>query len=154
MWQKSDLFEGGVRVPLIIAPPGAASAGTATSALVEMVDIYPTLAGLCSLSPPQHVMGRSLEPVLREPGLPHREYAFTVTSIRNKVEGRKPGALGHTIRTPQFRYTEWQEGELGNELYDYKSDPHEYVNLARVPGHEGIVSEMQELLEQARQRGR
>ena len=82
----------------------------------------------------------------------HREAAFTVTSIRNRVEGMKKRALGHTIRTAQYRYTEWQDGELGIELYDYAADPQEYVNLARVPGHEGLVQELQTKLSAARDR--
>ncbi|MCA9055333.1 MAG: DUF4976 domain-containing protein, partial [Planctomycetaceae bacterium] len=121
-------------------------------ALTEMLDIYPTLAGLCGLTPPPHIMGETLQPVLDDPTHPHREAAFTVTSIRNRVEGMKKRALGHTIRTAQYRYTEWQDGELGIELYDYAADPQEYVNLARVPGHEGLVQELQTKLSAARDR--
>ena len=152
MWQKSDLFEGSCRVPLVVSVPGMRTAGESTAALTEMVDIYPTLAGLCGLTPPDHIMGASLQPVLDNPALPHRDFAFTVTQIRNKVPGRKKGALGHTIRTAQHRYTEWQDGELGVELYDYAADPDEYVNLASVPGHEGLLTELRAELRAQRNR--
>lgn len=154
LWQKSDLFEGSCHVPLVIAAPGLATAGQSTAAITEMVDIYPTLAGLCGLQAPDHVMGTSLQPLLDDPSRPGRRGAFTVASVRNRDVAARRQALGHTIRTPQYRYTEWDEGRLGNELYDYAADPDEYVNLARAPGHESTVTEMQTLLRQARERGR
>lgn len=154
LWQKSDLFEGSCRVPLIIAAPRMKPAGAATQAVVEMVDIYPTLAGLCGLTPPPHVLGMDLAPVLEDPARPGKPGASTVTVVRNRDAAERRQALGHTIRTPRYRYTEWDEGRLGNELYDYETDPEEYVNLARVPGHEALVAQMQSLLREARERGR
>ena len=131
LWQKGDLFEGSVRVPLIIAAPGIASGGT--DALVELVDLYPTLADLAGLPSPDHLAGESLRPVMTEPGRTVRGSAFTVANSRAAwvhpaMQGRD--VIGHTIRTRQFRYTEWNEGAEGIELYDYHADPMEYYNLA------------------------
>lgn len=154
LWQKSDLFEGSCRVPLMIAAPGLKHPGAATQAVVELVDLYPTLAGLCGLSPPAHVLGTNLTPILEDPTLPGKSAAFTVTVLRNREAARRRQALGRTIRTSRYRYTEWDEGRLGRELYDYETDPEEYVNLARVPGHETLVAEMQTLLREARERAR
>lgn len=60
--------------------------------------------------------------------------------------------LGYSIRTPRYRYTEWKDGELGVELYDYKEDPQEYTNLAASPAHQTIVEEMKRLLAEARKK--
>ena len=70
LWQKTTLFEESLRVPLLISAPGfAASAGTRCDALVEHVDLYPTLADLAGLAEqaPKNLPGRSLRPLLREP---------------------------------------------------------------------------------------
>ena len=54
--------------------------------------------------------------------------------------------LGHSIRTPRYRYTEWGGGEFGTELYDYQQDPEEFTNLAGKPEHETLQSELKSLL--------
>ena len=82
-----------------------------------------------------------------------REAAFTVTRARGKspkkLFGQKP--LGRTIRTARYRYTEWGEsGKYGVELYDYKTDPDEYINLARRKGNESLVKIMQTKLHATR----
>ena len=52
-----------------------------------------------------------------------------------------------TILTSRFRYTEWgHDGKYGVELYDYKTDPLEYINLARRKGNELLVKLMQNKL--------
>ena len=62
-------------------------------------------------------------------------------------EMRDQAILGHTIRTPRFRYTEWAEGQAGVELYDYATDPQEYTNLAGTPEHAETVARLKELLD-------
>jgi choline-sulfatase len=155
LWQKQDLFEGSCRVPLIIAAPEMPSAGESTEAITEMVDLYPTLAELCGLDAPDHARGVSLRPVLENPAHEGKPAALSqawsaAARMHSELKGQR--ILGYSIRTPRRRYTEWGNGEQGVELYDYASDPHEYVNLARVPGHESIVNRMQGLLREARQR--
>jgi len=151
LWQKSDLFEGSARVPLILSVPGMRNAGQASDSLAELIDLYPTLTGLCGLAKPAHLKGQSLEPVLNDPTAKVRKAAFTVSNARGKIpghRGRKP--LGHTIRTARYRYTEWGGGKHGVELYDYKTDPDEYTNLAKRPSAKNALKRMQQLMQTTR----
>ena len=153
LWQKSDLFEGSARVPMIISVPGERTVGKKSTSLVELIDLYPTLAELCGLDKPSHLKGKSLVPILKDTTKSVREAAFTVTRARGKFSkkavGQKP--LGRTIRTSRYRYTEWgHDGKHGVELYDYKTDPLEYINLARRKGNESLVKLMQNKLHDTR----
>ena len=143
LWQKGDLFEGSVRVPLIISVPDRPESnfarGAGTNSLAELVDIYPTLAELAGLDVPAQVAGTSLVPVLEDPGAAVRESAYTVTLSRagwTRPEWHYPRVMGETIRTERYRYTEWAGGIMGMELYDYRADPDELTNVAIEPEHQ------------------
>ena len=149
LWQKGDLFEGSARVPLIIATPDGRRAGRATGALTEMLDLYPTLVDLCGLPTPGHLEGVSLRPVLDDPDASVREAALTEAWsragwIHSDLQGQR--ILGYSIRTPRYRYTEWDGGRHGVELYDYAADPEEYTNLAGRPEVEDVEHEHRRLL--------
>ena len=156
LWQKSDLFEGSARVPMIISVPGMKKAGQSTASLAELVDLYPTLSELCNLPKPRHLKGQSLVRVLNEPEATVREAAFTVTRIRKRMPGQKgrDRLLGHTIRTKRYRYTEWADRKHGVELYDYEDDPEEITNLARSASHKDILKRMQALMKSTRDQTR
>ncbi|MEM8955210.1 MAG: sulfatase [Verrucomicrobiota bacterium] len=134
LWQKSDLFEGSTRVPLIFSVPMPDMAqGTTTQSLVELIDVYPTLNDLCGLPRPKHLQGASLIPILENPLATVRNTAYSVTESRTVKRDDNSKFLGRTIRTDRYRYTEWDDGEFGVELYDYKNDPEELTNLAPNP---------------------
>jgi uncharacterized sulfatase len=135
MWQKRSLFEESARAPLIIRAPGQAGNGRASPRIVEFVDLYPTLAELCGLRVPAGLAGRSLGPLLREPAAPWAGAAFT--QVLRPGDGRP--FMGRSIRTERWRYTEWDEGRLGAELYDHATDPQEWRNLAADPAHRAEV---------------
>jgi arylsulfatase A-like enzyme len=130
LWQKSSLFERSARVPLIVSVPGTRVGGRATSSLAELVDLYPTLAALAGLTPPDYLDGVSLVPVLADPAAQVRDAAFT--QIRN----------GYAVRTDRWRYVEWAEGAEGAQLYDMEQDPGETRNLAEDPAHARTVAEL------------
>ena len=72
-WQKMSLMEDSARVPLLISAPGSAGNGKVHRGLTEFVDVYPTLAQLCGLTPPANLAGTSLAPVLNNPARPARK---------------------------------------------------------------------------------
>jgi iduronate 2-sulfatase len=136
-WMKQSLFENSARVPLIFSVPGGTK-GKASGRTVELLDIYPTLAALCGLTPPQDLQGKSLVPLLKNPGAIWDKPAYTQVR-RNQIFGR-------SVRTERFRYTEWDEGNAGVELYDHQKDPNEFTNLAKESAYSITVSELSGLL--------
>ena len=142
LWQKMSLFEESARVPLIIAAPRQKASGKASERVVESLDIYPTVAGLCGLTPPKDLAGASLRPLLNNPKLRWDRPAYTQVQ-RGSQEGR---FMGRSVRTERWRYTEWDDGKRGVELYDQEKDPHEFTNLASDPKRAGTVAELKALL--------
>lgn len=140
-WQKQLLFEEVARVPLIIALPKAAVFGVSPRT-VELIDIYPTLAEYCGLKPPANLEGRSLRPLLENPKARWLLPAVT-QQVRN--DNGKP-IMGYSVRTEHWRYTEWDGGAAGSELYDHTNDPHEWQNLARDPRYAKSVTDMKKLM--------
>jgi iduronate 2-sulfatase len=141
MWGKVHLFEESARVPMIVRVPGITRGGLSSTGLIELVDIFPTLAELCSVEPPAHLQGRSLLPMLRDPFAAGKEWAYTVV--------RRGPNLGVAIRFERWRYAEWGRPEL-NELYDLESDPNEWTNLAGNPSFAGVVQNARQVLARAR----
>ncbi len=148
LWQKQTCFEEAARVPLIIAAPGLAGAGRSSRGVVELLDLYPTVASLAGVEVPSHLQGTSLRPLLENPAASWSRPAFTQT-IRGKKDGVR--VFGRSVRTERWRYTEWQEGEAGIELYDHDKDPKEYRNLSSVPELAEERATLAKLLKQARE---
>lgn len=127
LWGKTTNYELDTRVALIIRAPGAKANGKSSRALVELVDLYPTLADFAGLPLPDHLEGISLLPLLDQPDLPWKRAAFSQYS--------KGKLRGYAMRTAQHRFVEWLNPATGDvahtELYDYTSDPLEKRNLAR-----------------------
>jgi iduronate 2-sulfatase len=144
-WCKHDNYEQAARVPLIVVAPGVTRPGMrAENALVESIDLYPTLAELAGLPAPQvpqGMEGRSFVPVLREPKLGARDYV-----LHTYPRGER---MGRAIRTTRHRLVEWKiPGRPADtadlELYDYEKDPLETKNLsAEQPA---VVSQLRAVL--------
>lgn len=138
LWQKMSLFEESSRVPLLIVAPGAARAGGVAATPVSQVDLFRTLAELCDVKTPDNVQGQSLVPILRDPSEAGRGWALTQVRRGGGRNGKQ--FFGYSLRTPRYRYTEWDEGAQGRELYDHESDPHELTNLADEPAQAETIN--------------
>ncbi len=124
-WMKQTVFDAATRLPLIIAAPSPKTKGKGCPRTVELLDLYPTLADLCGLSNvPQNLHGKSLRPLLDNPNAKWDRPAISQVARGQKV-------MGYSIRTERYRYTEWNDGKDGDELYDYQTDPKELKNLAQ-----------------------
>ncbi|AHE52980.1 hypothetical protein NX02_06250 [Sphingomonas sanxanigenens DSM 19645 = NX02] len=134
-WEKQMLFEGSVHVPLIINMPGAKGNRRISRKMVELVDLYPTLADVAGLPKPEGLEGRSLKPLLQKPA--SEAWGHPAFS---QVQG------GRSVRVDRWRYTEWEQGNLGAELYDEDRDPREASNLASDPRYAGVVARLKALL--------
>ena len=143
LWAKTSNFELDARVPLIIATPWH-QAGQRTEALVELLDLYPTLADLCGLPVSDHLEGVSLRPLLDDPTTTVKPAAFTQHTRPAYPSNADPlKAIGYSLRTDRYRYTEWRAVSDGHaiaqELYDHHADPHETRNLAGRTEHAHTV---------------
>jgi iduronate 2-sulfatase len=145
LWQKRSLFEESCRVPLLVVWPGVSRAGEVAKAPVSQVDLYATIAAGLGLDAPQGLPGQDLMAILADPMAPGRGWALTQVDRprRNRKAGEDGGAdgpfFGYSLRTPRWRYTEWDEGRRGRELYDHDTDPGELTNLADDARHTADV---------------
>ena len=145
LWAKLTLFEQSARTPLLIAAPGV-KRGVSSPRVVELLDLYPTLADLAGLQLPAGVAGRSLRSLLLEPRRRWDHPALTMVfheTDAGKVEGR-------SVRDERWRYTEWDGGRGGRELYDHRQDPREYTNLADDPRFASTIARLRPLLKAKR----
>lgn len=142
LWCKHTNFEEATRSLLILSVPGCPKAtGVHTDALVEFVDIYPTLSELCGLPRPEGLEGLSMAPLLNDPNRAWKKAAFSQFPRRK--------TMGHSVRTDRFRYTEWAvpgQEPVGVELYDHQVDPGENRNIARQGDMKDRVQELRQLL--------
>jgi iduronate 2-sulfatase len=160
LWQKMSLFEESARVPLLIVAPGVGQGGAVVEAPVSQVDLYPTLAELCSLTGPANLQGQSLVPMLRDSREVGRGWALTqvqraanarsmdsieksaLGSAEAKPSERRGAFMGYSLRSPRWRYTQWDEGREGEELYDHDVDPEEQNNLAGDPQYSEVILQL------------
>jgi iduronate 2-sulfatase len=145
LWQKMSLFEESARVPLIIAVPGKGKKGGVANTPVGLVDLYPTLAELCEVPAPENLQGQSLVPILEDPSEPGRGWTLSQVTRGSRINP----TFGFTLRTPRWRYTEWDQGNRGHELYDHDNDPLEQTNLADVPAQADQVAQLSKQLRAA-----
>lgn len=148
-WCKHTNYEQATRIPLLISAPGAAQ-GQSSSALIETVDIYPTLAALAGLPAPQNLDGQDYSSVVRDPGQSIRDHAIHVYPRTIPEQGP---AIGRAIRTARYRLVEWKVPGASPEtaeyeLYDYETDPLETQNLANRPEQHAALKHLQQLLSQ------
>jgi iduronate 2-sulfatase len=127
MWCKHTNYEQAARIPLVLVAPNVAKAGSRSAALVETVDIYPSLCELAGLAPPKDLNGSSFVGVVKDPKSAGKE-----SIIHVYPRGER---LGRAIRTERYRLVEWKKPGAAvetaeYELYDYRDDPKETKNLA------------------------
>jgi len=139
-WGKHTNFERATHAPLIVDAPGIAQ-GRTSDALVEYVDMFPTLCELAGLPVPTYMEGASLVPLLHEPDRAWKSAAFSQYPRGTSLEG-------YAIRTDRYRYVEWRrrtdQGYVveARELYDHKVDPLESVSIAAEPQNRALVARL------------
>ena len=149
LWQKMSLFEESARVPLLVVAPGTSTKAGVAKSPVAHVDLFPTLAELCGVKTPANLQGQSLVPMLKDPTVEGRGWALTHVTRRGRPKQNEPEFHGYSLRTPRWRYTEWDEGRQGRELYDHDADGRELKNLAEDPAHATTVEQLAQQLRAA-----
>ncbi len=146
MWCKHTQFHLDNHVPMLIRAPGQTPAKT--NALVEFVDIYPSLCELAGLELPVHLQGKSFVPLIENPEKEWKEGAISVWPLgRTNPENL---IMGYTIQTEQHRYTEWIRESTGEklacDLFDHQADPDENRNISNLPENKALAKQLSTLL--------
>ena len=130
-WAKVSLRDESAMVPLIVKVPGKKPA--VCHSLVELIDLYPTIAQLCGLDVPARLQGRDLSPMFDDPSFSVRDAAFCVA----------PSSRGFLLREDRWAYLQYAEdASKGIELFDMEEDPKQYTNLAARPDHQAEVERL------------
>ncbi len=139
-WCKHTNFELDTHVPMIISDPDFPK-GKRVNALTEFVDIYPTLSDLCGLPLTSDLEGMSMVPLMEDPNAKWKTAAFSQYPRPKKM-------MGYSMRTDQYRYTEWIEIKTKvvkySELYDLKNDPLAKENIVEKPENKELVAKLHE----------
>jgi arylsulfatase A-like enzyme len=141
-WSKHTNFELDTHVPMIISDPDMQQ-GIRSRALTEFVDIYPTLADLCGLPMAADLEGTSMVPLIQDPNRQWKTAAFSQYPRPKKM-------MGYSMRTDQYRYTEWIDQKTNEaafrELYDLKNDPLCKESIVYKPENEKLVGQLHEMM--------
>ncbi len=144
-WTKHTNFEIDTRAPLMVSVPGMIHTGGRTDALVEFVDIYPSLCELAGLPLPDHLQGSSFVPLLEDPAQVWKDVALS------QFPREQEKIMGYSMRTVDYRYTRWQQRDdgqvVGQELYAHGDNPLATKNLVNQPGYADVVQELDSLLD-------
>lgn len=142
-WGKHNTLKNSLQAPLIVHAPGH-QGGNHTSALVEYLDVYPTIVELAGLPIPDHVEGRSLTPLLANPGTKWKDALYFFWNDKQQENGKVKLVDAIAIKTDRFLYTEWhQDNEvIDRMLFDHENDPDENQNIAEDPGRQSIVKDL------------
>lgn len=135
-WNKVTVFDIGARVPLVMWVPNRNGMGANSAAVVELLDLYPTLVELAGLQPSHELKGNSLTSLLDDASYSWKKPAFTQV-VRDKV------GMGYSVRYGDWRLTQWgDDGSGGLELYNVIEDKEGYYNHANDPKHAATVDEL------------
>ena len=142
-WAKHTNVENDTRAPLIVSVPGMANAGKTTPALVEFVDIYPSLSDLAGLPKPGKLEGLSFKPLMDDPA---RSWKSAVFSQYPRGKGKNL-MMGYSMRTDEFRLTRWLNQKdhsrlVAVELFDHRNDPQENINVAKLPANKELIEKL------------
>jgi iduronate 2-sulfatase len=153
LWAKTSNFELDAHVPLLVALPGMKTAGKRSTALVELLDLFPTLVEACGLPRPDGLEGQSLLPLVSDPAAKGKTAAFTQhprPAYYDREPEKTPKAMGYSVRTAAIRYTEWRDWKTGEtiarELYDAAKAPAEMHNVIDSPALASVQREAGALL--------
>jgi iduronate 2-sulfatase len=173
LWMKQTVFERATRTPMMMAGPGVTAKDQVSHRIVELLDIYPTLAALAHVAAPERLQGRSFQRLLASPKAEWDHAALS--QVRRAISiGRGAGRgaaaslltgpnadgaavyqaptpgpdTGYTIRTELYRYISWNDGKAGEELFDELNDPGETRNLVPQPFYARVLADMRQRLAQ------
>ena len=155
LWCKSTNFEIAARVPVIISSPGVSTSGATCDAIIESVDLYPTLIDLCGILPSGNLSGVSLKPLLMDPAGEWKNIAFNqfARPYEAAIGGRQPVShMGYSVRTDAWRYTAWYNVTISSfeypELYSMQGSVIPSENVAGIPEYVDTEARLHHLVQE------
>lgn len=146
LWNKHSNYEAATHTAFVVRAPRQRNAGRRTEALVESVDLFPSLCAICDVPLAPHMEGSSWRGIFDDP---KRLWKRAVFSQHPRIiPGVGPG-MGYSMRTVRHRYTEWSGIDSPYstvELYDYKDSRNELRNIANRPEHVSLVNGLAHML--------
>ena len=148
-WGKMTNYNMDLKVPVIIRYPDQQKRGTKTDAMIELVDLFPSLCELAGIEVPEYMQGTSFVPLTIDPELPWKNAAFSQFHRRPKVSADGKRYMGYSLNTQTYHYIEWYDwnhttgtrGEFKSaELYDKENDPYETENLAETENMDEVIA--------------
>jgi iduronate 2-sulfatase len=151
-WCKHTNYELDTRIPVIVKmPQNNGQKGWKSDAIIETVDIYPTLCDLAGLEMPDHLQGSSFKKVLESKSAEWDEVAFSQYPRSSRIHGQPAELMGYSMRTPQYRITRWIDRDTGEtmetEIYDHRGADLEMINLAAREEHRDLLQRLNKELE-------
>jgi iduronate 2-sulfatase len=152
-WCKHTNYELDTRIPVIVrVPREKVKKGWQSDAIIETVDIYPTLCELAGLDLPGHLQGSSFRMVLEEKGTAWDEVAFSQYPRSARINGQPVNLMGYSMRTPEYRITRWIDRDTGEtmdtEIYDHRGTEPEMVNLAASEENQDLLNRLNKQLDE------
>ncbi len=132
IWKGAYFYEGLVHVPLIISWPGHIQQNMKSDALVELVDLAPTLLDLCGVEIPYYMQGKSLLSILTGKTNPHQHKDHVYCEFYHALLNTHEDIYATMYYDGRYKIVVYQGIDLG-ELYDHQTDPDEFVNLWDLP---------------------
>ena len=152
-WCKHTNYELDTKIPIIVRIPKIKSGeGWQSDAIVETVDIYPTLCDLAGLELPGHLQGSSFRKVLESEGVDWNEVAFSQYPRTASINDKRIPVMGYSMRTPEYRITRWVDREtretIDTEIYDHRGSDPEMINLAAREEHQELLNKLNNELDE------
>ena len=138
---------------IVKVPQESGQKGWKSDAIIETVDIYPTLCDLAGLEMPGHLQGSSFRKVLESNTAEWDEVAFSQYPRSSNINGRAVKLMGYSMRTPEYRITRWVNRDTGEtmdtEIYDHRGTDPEMVNLAAREEHQELLMRLNGKLDES-----
>ncbi|QDT98646.1 sulfatase family protein [Gimesia aquarii] len=136
-------YEEGIRVPLLVRYPPLIKAGTLVDQFAVSVDLAPTILDLAHVKVEQKYDGRTLVPLLKGEQPDDWRDSFLIEYNSDTVFPRLVKMGYKAVRTPRWKYIQFNELEGMNELYDVQHDPYEMKNLIDQPESQTTIKTLQ-----------
>ncbi|MEO1979121.1 MAG: sulfatase [Fuerstiella sp.] len=151
-WCKQTNYGIDLQVPLMIRVPGAAGRGEKCEALVELVDLYPTLCDVADIPIPVDMEGTSLKPLLLDGRKEWKSAAFSQFHRAPRITPDGGRYMGFSMVTSKYHYVQWRNWNhitgvarkeiVANELYDLQADPDENTNIANLEKNKQLIVQL------------